>query len=266
VGIRQAAVIGFSCLAPALALAQFDDAQEDRLRVTLGAGIAWAPRYPGADRYRPRAIPVIGVSYGRFFAGGDSGGGGGAAGGGLGVNLYRDPSWNFGLALALGFGQARRESDHPSLEGTGDIDRATALVASGGYTWRWLRAQLRLATDISGRDQGTLAFLDLTARYRASEKLGFSAGPGITWASDDYMMTFFGVTPEQSARSSLPAYEAQSGIYLVRFGVNVGYRIDREWSVGGRVGTGSLIGDAEGSPITRDRDQHLAAVFVSYRF
>ena len=32
------------------------------------------------------------------------------------------------------------------------------------------------------------------------------------------------------------------------------------------LGAGRLSGDAEGSPITRDRDQRLAAVFASYRF
>jgi MipA family protein len=260
-----AILLGFAAGA---AYAQADDPQEqageDRVRVTLGAGVAWAPKYPGADSYRLRGIPVVGVSYGRFFAGGDSGAG--AAGAGVGVNLYRDASWNFALALALGFGQARRESDHPSLEGTGDIDRATRLVVSGGYTWRWLSAQLRVATDVSGTDQGTLVFFDVTARYRATDKLSFSAGPGVTWADDDYMMTFFGVTPEMSARSTLPAYEAQGGMHMVRFGVNALYRIDSSWSVGGRIGTGSLFGDVDGSPITRDRDQHLALIFASYRF
>jgi outer membrane protein len=207
---------------------------------------------------------VFGVGYGRFFAGGDEGSGG--AGGAVGVNLLRDSTWRLGVALALGFGDARRESDHPSLEGLGDLERATRLVVFGGYTWRWLSATLRVATDIEGKDQGTLAFLDLWARYRPTPELTFSAGPGITWASDDYMMTFFGVTLEQSARSRLPAYEAGAGAQALRFGVGAGYRIDRSWSVGGRIGTARLGGDAGRSPITRDRDQRLAAIFASYRF
>jgi outer membrane scaffolding protein for murein synthesis (MipA/OmpV family) len=138
--------------------------------VTLGAGLAWAPRYPGAEDNCLRAIPLVGVSYGRFFAGGDPDGGG-AEGPSVGVSL-----------------------------------------------------------------------LDLAARYRASDKLTLSAGPGITWADDDYMQTFFGVTPGQAAASALPAYEARGGAHMVR------------------------AGDAEGSPITRDRDQHLTALFASYRF
>ena len=265
---KRLALIVFLSLGSAATLAQQPSDEEAQqkpgVRLTLGAGAAYAPKYPGADSYRLRGIPVIGVSYGRFFAGGDEGSGG--AGGAIGVDLLRDPAWRLGVALALGFGDARRESDHPSLEGLGDLERATRAVVFGGYTWRWLNATLRVATDVEGKDQGTLAFFDLSARYRATPQLTFSAGPGITWASDDYMMTFFGVTPEQSARSGLPAYEAQGGVHALRFGVGFGYRIDRAWSVGGRLGSARLEGDAVPSPITRDRNQHLAALFASYRF
>jgi outer membrane protein len=264
---RSFAALLVFCLLTSAAIAQGDGDGRDKpgVRVTVGAGVAWAPRYPGAEDNRLRAIPVIGVSSGRFFAGGDPDGGG-AEGPALGVSLYRDSSWSFSLALALGLGEARRESDHPDLAGTGDIDRATRLVAAGRYRWRWLDIALRVAPDVSNKDQGTLAFLDLTARYRATDKLTFSAGPGITWADDSYMQTFFGVTPEQAANSRLPAYQAQGGVHMVRFGVGAAYRIDPQWTVGMRLATGSLAGDAERSPITRDRDQHLAAAFASYRF
>jgi MipA family protein len=252
---------------PAAALAQEaaeeESPQKAGVRITLGGGIGVTPKYPGADGYRVRALPVIGIGYGRFFAGGDSGG---DTGGALGVNFLSGPAWRLGVALAPGFGTARRESDHPSLEGTGDIDRTTRAVVFGGYTWRWLSARLRVAPDIGGNDQGTLAFFDLSARYRVTPQLTFSAGPGITWADDDYMTTFFGVSAEQSARSGLPVYEAKGGVHALRFGVGAGYRIDRAWSVGARLGVSRLEGDAAPSPITRDRNQRLAALFASYRF
>ncbi len=265
---KRLALIAILSLVPTAALAQElpeeDPQQKTGVRLTLGAGVAYVPRYPGADQYRVRGLPVFGMGYGRFFAGGDEGSGG--AGGAVGINLLRDSSWRLGMALALGFGDARRESDHPSLAGLGDIERGSRLVVFGGYTWRWLSAALRIATDVERKDQGTLAFFDLTARYRPRPELTFSAGPGITWASDDYMMTFFGVTPGQSARSGLPAYEANAGVQAVRFGLGAGYRIDRSWSIGARIGTARLDGDAGTSPITRDREQRLAAVFASHRF
>jgi outer membrane protein len=256
--IRSLGAALFFCLLTSAASAQ-------GVEVTLGAGVAWAPRYPGAEDNRLRAIPLIGLSYGRFFAGGDPDGGG-ADGPSVGVSLYRDSSWSLSVALAIGLGDARRESDHPDLEGTGDIERATRLVAAGRYRWRWLDIALRVAPDVSGKDQGTLAFLDLAARYRASDKLTLSAGPGITWADDRYTQTFFAVTPEQAAGSRLPVYQAQGGLHMVRLAVGAAYRVDSKWSLGARLGSGRLIGDAERSPITRDRDQHLAALFAAYRF
>ena len=254
---------------PLAALAEEDDEdaeQKTGVRISAGAGVAYTPKYPGADTYGVRFIPVFGFTSGRFFAGGDPGGTGSGGGTGIGFNLLRDPSWRLGVALAPGFGRARRASDHPSLAGTEDIDRATRAVLFGGYSTRWLSATLRIATDIEGADQGTLAFFDVAARYRANSKLTFSAGPGITWADQDYTMTFFGVTPAHSARSGLPVYQPRAGVHALRFGVGAGYRIDRHWTLGARLGVARLEGDAASSPITRERDQRLAALFAAYRF
>jgi outer membrane scaffolding protein for murein synthesis (MipA/OmpV family) len=55
-------------------------------------------------------------------------------------------------------------------------------------------------------------------------------------------------------------------VHALRFGVGAGFRIDRSWNLGTRIGTSRLEGDAGPSPITRDRNQHLAALFASYRF
>ena len=66
--------------------------------------------------------------------------------------------------------------------------------------------------------------------------------------------------------STLPAYDARGGLHALRFGIGAGYRIDERWNVFARLGTSRLVGDAEDSPITRDRTQNLAALFASYRF
>lgn len=264
---RFALAAALAALAPAAGLAQHageEPEEKPGLRISAGAGVAYTPKYPGAEDYRLRVLPLFGVTYGRFYVGGDGDGGGGAPG--LGVNLLRDSAWRLGVGIAPGFGDARRESDHPTLQGLGDIERATRALLTAGYNTRWLSVTLRVAPDIEGKDQGTLAFFDVVARHRATPRLTLSAGPGISWADDDYMRTFFGVTPEQSARGVLPPYEAKSGVHALRFGFNAGYRIDRNWSLGGRLGVSRLVRDAEQSPITRDREQRLAALFASYRF
>jgi outer membrane protein len=221
--------------------------------VSAGGGLIYGPKYPGADRYRLRALPFLAAAYGPFFLGGDPGSGGG----GVGMNLLRDSAWRFGVSLTPGFGRARRESDHPSLAGLGDIERASRANVFGGYTWRrWLSATARVSSDVEGKDQGTTVALDLNARWPVAERLFMSAGPGVTWADKDYTMTFFGT----------PTYEAGSGWNLVRLGVGAGYRIDAHWSMGSRLSVSKLVGDAADSPITLDRTSYAAALFASYRF
>ena len=176
------------------------------MRLTLGAGVGFVPRYPGAEDYRLRGLPMIGVSYGRFFAGGEAGG----EGAGIGFNLLRDPNWRLGIALDLGFDRARRESDHPSLQGLGDIDRATRAVLFGGYTWRWLSAHApRSRATSNGKAQGTprlfrppgalprdaSAYLERRSRHHVGERR----------LHDDLLRRDPRAKPQ---RSALPAYEA----------------------------------------------------------
>lgn len=116
---RFAVAVFLLCSAGA-ALAQPAE-EEAGTRVSVGAGVINAPKYPGAESYRLRAIPVISLSFGRFFVGGgDAGGGGGGGGGGIGMNLVRDPAWRIGAALAPGFGRARRARwPSPAIRGDG---------------------------------------------------------------------------------------------------------------------------------------------------
>ena len=249
-------------LAAGAALAQ---EPESGARVNAGIGVARAPKYPGSDDYEVRAIPIISVNFGRFFLGGEPGGAGSP---GAGMNLVRGEHWRAGIGISLAgaFRKPREESDHPSLQGMGDIDRTVRGVAFLGYEEGFVTTFARVATDLRDKDQGTLVLLDSVLRYRAKERLTLSAGPGLTWADREYMMTFFGVSPQQSARSGVPPYQAQGGVHALRLGAGASYRIDRNWSAVLRANASRLVGDAADSPITRSRTQYTAGVFAAYEF
>jgi outer membrane protein len=242
-------------------------AQEDGrgARFGLGAGIVRTPLYPGSDQYEPRFIPVVTVNFGRFFFGGESGGTGLP---GAGVNLVRDQHWRAGVGLVLAgaFRKQREESDDPSLRGMGDIERVLRGLAFVGYERDWYGLYARLATEMTDKDQGTLLLVDTLVRHRVNERFTVNIGPGITWADSEYMMTFFGVSPEQAARSALPQYRAQAGVYALRFGAGGSYRIDRDWRAIVRASVSRLEGDAAHSPITRERMQYTAGVIAAYEF
>jgi outer membrane protein len=233
--------------------------------ISVGAGVASMPKYPGSDSQKTRALPLISVQYGRFFLGGDTAGTGAGAGG-LGVNLYEDAHWRFGAVASFGAFKARKEADDPRLRGLGDIDSTARAGGFASYTQGWLTASASVSTDIGGNHQGTLANFGLTARYRPTDQLTLSAGPNLIWSSGSYMQTFFGIDEEQSLRSGRAQYTAGAGVSSIGFGVGANYRFDRHWSLGVRASTAQLQGDAKDSPITQDKTQNTIAVFAAYHF
>src|SRR5262249_31502959 len=123
-----------------------------------------------------------------------------------------------------------------------------------------------ILSDILNRGQGTVVNLNVLGRYRASERLTFFGGPGLTWADGRYTQTFFGVDAQQRAASGLPEYGTHPGFNSARLGLGAGYRIDERWSAVGFASLSTLLGDAVDSPITESRSQYFLGMAIFYRF
>ena len=76
---------------------------------------------------------------------------------------------------------------------------------------------------------------------------------GATYASDDYMSEFFGVSAVQSANAGLPVFGADAGIKNVTLSLSSGFDIDESWVIGARIIYSRLVGDAADSPIVDQR-------------
>jgi outer membrane protein len=239
--------------------------ERKRWQVTVGAGVASLPEYPGSGNEETRALPIVNVRYGRFFLGGVPGGSG--VGGGLGAFLYEDASWSFGAIVSGDFDDPRRERDDARLRGLGDVDGTVRAGVFASYRpLSWLSLSTSALSDVGGNGQGIVASFDAQATYRPFPRLGLSAGPGVVWASDEYSRTFFGVDADQAARSGFARYDAGGGANLVRFSVGAQYELTRQWSLGSRITAARLQGDAADSPIVEDKNQNTYALFVTYRF
>ena len=233
-------------------------------KFVVGMGGANRPKYPGASESRTQFVPLISASYDRYFFGGVPGSGAPA---GMGLYLYRSQETRIGLAVGTGFSKARKESDNARLRGLGDIENATRLALFAAHTMDgWLTLASSVSADVSGKKQGVIATFDAEGKYRVTDRLALSAGPGVTWANRDYTQTFFGVNPEQSARSGLPGYTAKSGLNLVRFSVGADYGISPQWKLVARASFARLQGDAVDSPITSKCSQNVYGLYASYRF
>jgi outer membrane scaffolding protein for murein synthesis (MipA/OmpV family) len=80
------------------------------------------------------------------------------------------------------------------------------------------------------------------------------------------MQSYFGITPEQSARSGYAVYEPGAGLRDIRLGSSLTYIINRDWAATLAVSASSLQGDAKDSPIVRERNPVTGVLAIGYRF
>jgi MipA family protein len=230
--------------------------------LTLGAGAADIPKYPGSNSTKLEPLPVIRATYRRFFIGGDGGGGKG----GIGINLYEDPHWRLAAVTSIGFIKPRMESDDPHLKGLGDINATPRAGMFASFKTDWLSVGLAADTDVGGNHEGTTATLEIMGRYKPTPRLTLSAGPGLLWTDARYAQTFFGIDASQSSRSGLPQYTARGGVNSISLSAGASYQVDAHWGLGLRVTAARLQGDAGNSPITEKRNQQTIGAFFAYHF
>ena len=233
------------------------------LHGSVGVGAAVMPQYEGAKDSKTRALPNINLYYGdslfftRMTAGANL----------LRFNTEQGVTITAGPVLALRRG--RDQDENAALNGLGDITRG--LDAGGFVRLRrqgW-HALVDVRQNLSNTDQGA------TVNFNAGYSLPLGAAWRLrtsvdtTWASAEYMKTFFGVDALQSAQSGIAQYEAGAGFKHVGATLMADYSISREWAGFASLHYKRLLGDAAASPIVAslgDRDQASASVGVKYRF
>lgn len=237
------------------------DAFSDQWRIQLGAGVLNGPRYPGSGDNFTRGVPAVSISYDRYFFGGAPGSGAPA---GLGVFLLRTDHWALGLSAGGDFRKPRRASDAPILQGWGDIPGTVRGGFFASYTLDWL--SVHGSVTAAGHDEGVLAKLGVDAKYSPTPRLVLTIGPEITFANNQYAMTFFGVDTAQSQIAGIAPYQARGGVNSVGGSAGASYRLTERWSLAAHVGYERLQGDAADSPVTTDKTQRVFGAFVMYRF
>jgi outer membrane protein len=238
------------------------DPFSDKWKFMLGGGVINEARYPGSRDYFTRGLPLVSISYGRYFFGGAPGGGTPA---GAGAYLVHTEHWAVGIDIGAGVRKPRRASDAPILRGWGDIPGTARGGMFASYTLDWLSVRGSI-TDAVSHHEGVLASLVIEAKYQATQRLTLSIGPEITWANNQYTQTFFGISAAQSQIAGVAPYQAKSGINTVGGSAGATYTLTDHWSLGAHVSYGKLQGDAANSPVTTDKNQRLYGAFVMYRF
>ena len=121
--------------------------------------------------------------------------------------------------------------------------------------------------DVGGEHEGYL--VSGSARYfqPVSRPLTLSAGVTATYASSDYMQTYFGVDAGNVGSSGLSTFSAGSGIRDIRIPIMAIFSLSPKWHLAGGLVYSKLLGDASDSPVTNNRgddNQIYAGIGVAY--
>lgn len=224
--------------------------------VTLGAGLAAAPRYSGADTDRARLVPLGEVVYRNVIFLGPAG---------LGANLVDAGGLRAGPVIGLMPG--RSETRDPQLAGLGDIP--TSVSAGVFLTYRAGPFEVGgTVREAITRTQNGLQGL-VHADYRvtpALARLQVSFGPDLEFANARYSQTWFGVTPLQSQDSGLPVFAPGAGVKDVGVHASLTYRCTDHVLLRTFASLKELTGDITNSPLSQRRTQLLIGAGLGYHF
>lgn len=178
--------------------------------------------------------------------------------GGIEAEILRGSNYAAGLST---------RSDHPRdrFNLNGD-DSTLEFGAFGELFFDDWKIVARVGQDVSDEGGGFVADLGIRWASQVSENWRVELGSGISWASDDYINRFYGVTPRQAAGSGLRLYDASPGLKDVTVSGSVTYSISENWTVGGMIGAQRLMGAAAASPLVKDENEYFGGLSLGYRF
>lgn len=224
-----------------------------------GGMVLTGPKYEGSRNQRVIAVPLV-------FPSGTDGNGRIQFKGPEDVRLRLLSLYGFHAGPVAGWRFGRDEDDGRLLRRLRDVDGGLVLGAYASYTAGILTAFASYGHQATGDETGGLLRFGLEAQAINTRSLTVTALVGATWADDDYMSAFFGVTPGQAAQSGRVAYRAEAGIKDVHVGFSATMPIADRWSLRLLGRYSHLVGDAVDSPVVEREGQWSGGIGLTYRF
>ena len=251
---RSLALAATITLAASTVLAQAPPQANDDFRWSLGLGVISSPRpYVDADN-ETRVIPLVDLSYKRFYIRGIS----------AGFHLIESDTFELDVEARAQFG-GFEEDDSPFLEGMEDRQETAELGIVASRSFGQWELQGSLHADALGRSDGISASLSLQwSTIFGRGKAGIFPSVGLVWQNGDLIDYYAGVRSEE-ARPGRPAYTADSAINA-QAGVRYFYRFTPRVSALVLVQGEHLSGEFKDSPIIEDSWGYFALAGLTYTF
>ena len=226
--------------------------------VGLGAGLA--PDYEGSDD--SKAVPMFMYSQnydsGRYFK---------LMGTNLKVNLIADKSVSLGPVL--NYRMERDDVDNNQVDKMDKVDGAFEAGVFGGVDINGLLLEMEVLADVSDSHDGYTVQPAAGYRWKLASTFTLTPKAFLTYASEDYMSTYFGVNSSNRGKSSLSNYNADAGIKDVGLNLVANYTPWESWGLMGLLSYKKLLNDAQDSPLVDDvgdDNQFTLGVMATYRW
>jgi outer membrane scaffolding protein for murein synthesis (MipA/OmpV family) len=247
----------FGLIVPPLAFAEISNES------LLGPGLRSQPAYDGSASQSVEFVPVIRYFGEYWFARSTQGvleGGG---------RLELAPGLHAGAQLAYEPGRKMSKSDFLENHNLSDVDAG----ASVGVQLEWDHKFGPMPITLLGRarqnidsDLGAQADLRLSAGVFHSGRFSAGVFTQTTFANAKSAGSFYDITPQQSATTGLPEFQAGSGLLFASVGLLWSVDVSQDWIVVGSMESRHLQGDAEHSPLAERGSNYYASVGLAYRF
>jgi outer membrane protein len=226
----------------------------------VGGGGVFKPEFEGGDAYEIDPIPAFDIRFRDWIFLSTSRG--------LGLDLIQDGDQAWRAGPIVSYRRPREEDDSGALRGLGDVEGTVEAGAYLEYTPFPFGGKLEVRHGFGGH-RGVLVDLGVSYREKLTDELLISLGPGATWASDDYMESYFGISDLQSSRSGYAAFDADAGFKDVSFGVALSYAPVPYLALTGFANYERLLDDAAASPLVAQGgspNQVTLGVTMTFRF
>jgi len=228
---------------------------------TVGLGVGIVPDYEGSEDYKGVPIPFFRAQMptGQYLQ---------LLGGTLTANLLEGKTWQAGPLVRY---RAERNDDveNNQVKRLKKVDAAIELGGFVSFQQNQWNAKFDIAQDVASGHEGFLATLGGGYTFILSQAATLGVNLSTTYASSQYMDSYYTVSPAGFLRSGLRPYNASAGFKDVAATVIGRYSIDSHWGLMGALQFKELVGDASDSPVTDhagSSGQMALGVLATYTF
>jgi outer membrane protein len=185
----------------------------------------------------------------------------------LRANLVPSNFWRLGPVY--NYRAERDDVDNNKVDRLDEVSDANEFGLFGGIEWEGWYLFLEYLADMGDAHDGAYGTLKGGYNWVINPEWIVTMGGFATYASDDYMSTYFGIDRQDADRSGLDRYDADGGMKDVGLDLGVNWGFAPSWDLRGLFQYKRLIGDADDdSPVVDQgsENQLFTAILVVFKF